>query len=186
MVRLRNALRHTWESDRPMSFRPLLGWATAWSFDRLRLWIEHGIRPETSRDQALVYSIARGALAFTWVYHGLFPKLLYQDAIELDLLRRIGTPPSRLTMALTFAGWAEILFALILIVLWNRSWPLWLTVLFMLTGIPVVAFNAPEYLTAAFNPLTLNLTLAALAIIAIIAGRDLPSATRCRRKPAES
>lgn len=32
-------------------FRPLLGWATAWSFDRLRLWIERGIPPEGSRDQ---------------------------------------------------------------------------------------------------------------------------------------
>src|SRR5277367_4423223 len=29
-------------------FRPLLGWATAWSFDRLRLWIEKGIDPAAS------------------------------------------------------------------------------------------------------------------------------------------
>lgn len=27
------------------AFRPLLGWATAWSFDRLRLWLEEGIEP---------------------------------------------------------------------------------------------------------------------------------------------
>ncbi|MFF4753520.1 hypothetical protein ACWD5R_09965 [Streptomyces sp. NPDC002514] len=26
--------------------RPLLAWATAWSFDRLRLWLERGITPE--------------------------------------------------------------------------------------------------------------------------------------------
>jgi hypothetical protein len=30
-------------------FRPLLGWATAWSFDRLRLWLEEGLPPERSR-----------------------------------------------------------------------------------------------------------------------------------------
>jgi hypothetical protein len=29
-------------------FRPLIGWATAWSFDRLRLWLERGIEPEAS------------------------------------------------------------------------------------------------------------------------------------------
>jgi hypothetical protein len=29
-------------------FRPLLGWATAWSFDRLRLWLEGGVTPETA------------------------------------------------------------------------------------------------------------------------------------------
>lgn len=32
-------------------FRPLIGWATAWSFDRLRLWLEAGVSPETSLRQ---------------------------------------------------------------------------------------------------------------------------------------
>jgi hypothetical protein len=32
--------------------RPLLGWATAWSFDRLRLWLERGITPR----RALVHT----------------------------------------------------------------------------------------------------------------------------------
>jgi hypothetical protein len=35
-------------------FRPLLGWATAWSFDCLRLWLEKGISPESSRDRSLI------------------------------------------------------------------------------------------------------------------------------------
>src|SRR5579872_4334919 len=39
-------------------FRPLIGWATAWSFDRLRLWIEEGIPPESSRDRALIYAVS--------------------------------------------------------------------------------------------------------------------------------
>src|SRR5438445_7240521 len=166
-------------------FRPLLGWATAWSFDRLRLWIEKGISPEASRDRALVYALSRGTMAFIWFYHGLVPKLLYHDKIELDLLSRIA-PPERLHTAATLAGVVEVAFALLFLVLWRRSWPLWLTVALMLVGIPVVAISAPEYLTAAFNPLTLNLSVAALALIAIIARRDLPSAARCRRKPEAS
>ncbi|MGH9421452.1 MAG: SRPBCC family protein, partial [Thermoanaerobaculia bacterium] len=28
-----------------ITFRPLMGWATAWSFDRLRLWLERSIDP---------------------------------------------------------------------------------------------------------------------------------------------
>ncbi|MDB5072949.1 MAG: hypothetical protein JWM87_4060, partial [Candidatus Eremiobacteraeota bacterium] len=35
-------------------FRPLLGWATAWSFDALRLWLERGIEPERSKRHALL------------------------------------------------------------------------------------------------------------------------------------
>ncbi|HEV2088750.1 MAG TPA: hypothetical protein VGR21_10600, partial [Cryptosporangiaceae bacterium] len=35
-------------------FRPMLGWMTAWSFDRLRLWVERGQPPEVSTRRALV------------------------------------------------------------------------------------------------------------------------------------
>ncbi|MET9545904.1 hypothetical protein ABZY36_11420 [Streptomyces sp. NPDC006627] len=38
--------------------RPLMGWATAWSFDRLRLWLERGITPE----RALVHAAAEVAV----------------------------------------------------------------------------------------------------------------------------
>ena len=164
-------------------FRPLLGWATAWSFDRLRLWIEEGIPPEASRDRALVYALARGTTAFIWFYHGLVPKLLYHDRAELDLLSRIGTAPQHLHAAATLAGAVEVLFAFLLIVFWRQSWLLWVTLVLMLVGIPVVAVSAPEYLSAAFNPVTLNLSLAVFATVALITRRDLPTAANCRRRP---
>jgi DoxX-like family len=165
-----------------LCFRPLLGWATAWSFDRLRLWIEDGISPESSRDRAAIYAVSRGTMAFIWLYHGLVPKLLYHDRIELDLLSRIA-PPQSLHTAATLAGVVEVSFAFLLVLLWRRTWPLWLTLVLMLAGIPVVAISAPEYLTAAFNPVTLNISLATLALVVIIARRDLPTASRCSRKP---
>lgn len=46
-----------------LAFRPLFGWATAWSFDRLRLWLERGIPPERSRNQALAELLARLVIA---------------------------------------------------------------------------------------------------------------------------
>ncbi|MFE3247111.1 hypothetical protein [Streptomyces sp. NPDC059209] len=39
--------------------RPLMGWATAWSFDRLRLWCEHGVSPARSLVHAVGESAAR-------------------------------------------------------------------------------------------------------------------------------
>lgn len=165
-------------------FRPLLGWATAWSFDRLRLWIEQGISPESSRDRALIYAVSRGMTAFIWFYHGLVPKLLYHNRIELDLLSRIA-PPQRLHAATTLAGVVEVCFAFLLVLLWRRTGPLWLTFVLMLVGIPVVAMTAPEYLSAAFNPVTLNLSLAGFSLIAIIARRNLATAATCRRTPEQ-
>ncbi|MEU3464475.1 hypothetical protein ABZ721_31555 [Streptomyces sp. NPDC006733] len=43
-------------------FRPLMGWATAWSFDRLRLWCERGIPPRAALARALGESALRLAL----------------------------------------------------------------------------------------------------------------------------
>jgi hypothetical protein len=40
-------------------FRPLMVWATRWSFDRLRLWLEHGLTPETTWQLWVVKTVAR-------------------------------------------------------------------------------------------------------------------------------
>ncbi|MGW3335877.1 hypothetical protein ACWDCL_00160 [Streptomyces sp. NPDC001009] len=51
-VRLRVRYDHRPRGGAPGAFadrllvRPLAGWAAAWSVDRLRLWLEHGITPE--------------------------------------------------------------------------------------------------------------------------------------------
>lgn len=43
-------------------FRPLMAWGTAWSFDRLRLWADHGVTPEVSAGLALLDGAGRLAL----------------------------------------------------------------------------------------------------------------------------
>lgn len=49
-------------------FRPLIGWATAFSFDRLRLWVEHGVNPAHSLRQTLVHLITRISLSTIIAY----------------------------------------------------------------------------------------------------------------------
>ena len=71
-------------------FRPIFGWATAWSFDRLRLWLEEAVVPEYSRDQALAHAAAVAGLAGVWLYQGLVPKLLRADSGEVAMWRGLG------------------------------------------------------------------------------------------------
>jgi uncharacterized membrane protein YphA (DoxX/SURF4 family) len=167
-------------------FRPLLGWATAWSFDRLRLWIEKGILPEASREKVLAYAISRLAIAFVWFYHGLVPKLVNRNADELKMLRDAGIAASELIRALSLLGYLEICFALILVIFWKSRWPLWFTIAAMFLAALGVAITSPNYLTAAFNPVTLNLAVAALAVVGLINGTCLPTASNCRRTSPES
>jgi hypothetical protein len=42
--------------------RPGMGWLTAWSFDRLRLWAETGLPPEVALRRTLVVTAARAAV----------------------------------------------------------------------------------------------------------------------------
>ena len=167
-------------------FRPLLGWATAWSFDRLRLWIEQDIPPEVSRDRTLISSLARLTIAFIWFYHGLVPKLLYRSPDELGMLSLAGIPASSVLSLTLLAGWLEICFALLFLVFWKARWPLWLTMIAMVAATLGVGITSPAYLHKAFDPLTFNLAVAVLAVCGLLAARDLPTAKRCLRRPPET
>ena len=58
------------------SFAPCLAWATAWSLDRLRLWLERGMSRRCRSPAAIVHALRRSTLALVFAYHGLVPKLL--------------------------------------------------------------------------------------------------------------
>lgn len=57
-------------------FRPLMGWATAWSFDRLRLWLERGVDPATALRRAAAHGIARAAMIGVLLYHAVVRTLV--------------------------------------------------------------------------------------------------------------
>jgi hypothetical protein len=164
-------------------FRPLIGWATAWSFDRLRLWLERGIEPAQAMRQAAVHAVSRIALAAIFAYQGVVPKLLTTNADELALLADAGVAAAIAPVALFALGALEVVFAATLLAVWDRRWPLWLCLVAMLLATADVALNSPRFLTAAFNPVSLNGAVAALAIIDALVVAGIPSAAACRRRP---
>ena len=159
-------------------FRPLMGWATAWSFDRLRIWTEDGIAPEISLRMSIIHAICRISLAGVWLWHGLVPKLLFHDADEQIMLAQAGVA----THWLPWLGGAEIIFGLLVVGLWRWRGMFLLQITMMLGALGAVAIKSPAYLSHAFNPVTLNLLVAVTAAVGWIASNNLPSATRCLRK----
>ena len=164
-------------------FRPLLGWATAWSFDRLRLWLEQGLDPALAMRQTLVHGIARVALALVFAYQGLVPKLLTRNADEITMLRSAGVAAGVTGIAATSIGLLEVGFAMVLLLAWHRRWPLYACLGSMLLATVVVGLSSPRFFEAAFNPATLNLSVACLAAIDLLVLGSLPSAARCLRRP---
>lgn len=62
--------------------RPLMGWATAWSFDRLRLWLERGITPERALFNWVAEVVCRGlVLGLVCTFFGLGPLAAYAPPV---------------------------------------------------------------------------------------------------------
>jgi hypothetical protein len=160
-------------------FRPWIGWATAWSFDRLRLWIDEGIAPAVSLRFARIHGVARTGIAFIWLWQGLVPKLLHRDADERAMMAAAGLPAELIPVI----GLIEIMFALAGLWLWRWRPYFALNIVAMIVAASAVAIRSPAYITAAFNPITLNAGVVFLSIAGYLAAPHIPSASRCRRSP---
>lgn len=158
-------------------FRPLISWATAWSFDRMRLWAEQEVSPEMSLLAASVHGIARLTLTFVWIWHGLVPKLLFRDPDEQTMLQQAGLSPHWLV----YVGSLEIALGIAVLLLWRQRWLFVVQTLLMAAALVSVAARSPAYLHHAFNPVTLNLLVIALALAGWLAWPAVPCAARCLR-----
>ncbi|HZT42683.1 MAG TPA: DoxX-like family protein [Chthonomonadaceae bacterium] len=166
-------------------FRPLLGWATAWSFDRLRLWLERNVDPTAALERSVLYGLARVTLACIWIYQGLFPKLLFHDTGEMVLLQHTRLFGGRETTVLNLIGLGEILFGCLLVWRWHSRFLLALNILILVLFGAGALWSQPSLFVAPFNPLTLTLAMASLSGIGLLSAHDLPSARSCRRRRPE-
>lgn len=167
-------------------FRPLMVWATAWSFDRLRLWLESDLAPEASMRQAVGHAVARLSLAIVWFYHGLVPKLLGPHPVERELsaaLLPAGLPVDQTIQAL---GAAEVGFGLLLLLAWHRRQLFPASAVLSLLLVGAGLFASPGLVAHPFSTAPLGVAMVGLAAIGYAASTDLPSARRCITDRAES
>jgi hypothetical protein len=107
------------------------------------------------------------------------PKLLLNQADERAMMAASHLP----TGLLPVMGLMEIAIAVCAILLWQSRSFFLLNILVMAAALANVAAMSPTYLVAAFNPVTLNLAMIALSVVGYIAAAEIPSASRCLRKP---
>lgn len=115
----------------------------------------------------LSYTVCRGTVVFTWLYHGLVPKLLYLHEDKLAMSMAAGLSQAGATQLAIFGGVLEIVMAIVVLVFWRQRWPLFLTVAAMIGLLVFVTLVHPILLGAAFNPLTTNLPIAVLALVSL-------------------
>ncbi|WP_341277755.1 DoxX-like family protein [Paenibacillus sp. FSL H8-0537] len=164
-------------------FRPLFGWATAWSFDVLKIWLEQHIPPAATIQRALIHYVSLALLAVLWLYQGIVPKLLYPETGELAQLQASGLFSGWEEQALVFLGLGEVALAIIWVV-FHRFSMIYCLQLTMLLLLPTIALaNSPELLQASYNPATITLPMIGLCFAAWRTFNGLPDASRGLRKP---
>ncbi|MGE7110123.1 DoxX-like family protein [Lysinibacillus sp. NPDC047702] len=70
-------------------FRPIMGWATALSFDVLKRWLEKGENPASQYRRFFLTTLISVLFCFVWLYHGLVPKIIVQHPTEVMLMEKI-------------------------------------------------------------------------------------------------
>ena len=118
-------------------------------------------------NQTLTLLLCRAALAFSWIYQGVVPKIVCQSKGEIDLMGHLIPVYQWACEAVVWIGAGEIVFGLLLLVAaW--TWVFWLNTAALIGLLLFVVLFEPTMFTLPFNPLTLNLSLIALSLIAII------------------
>ncbi|WP_054024707.1 DoxX-like family protein [Bacillus sp. FJAT-28004] len=163
-------------------FRPIFGWATAWSFDRLRIWLEEHIPPSVVAERALIHYLSICLIVLLWCYKGLVPKLLFPETGELAMMKQLGLFKGMELPMVHLVGICEMGFGVLIACFHRRKWIFIAHVLalFLLTT-PALLFH-PEVLTSPFNPITLSLPMIGLGLTAYLSRRHLPQARRCKRQ----
>ena len=118
-------------------------------------------------NQSPTLLLCRVALAFSWIYQGAVPKIVCQSRGEIDLLGHVIPVYQWVCEAILWIGAGEILFGfLLLFAAW--SWIFWLNIVTLIGLLLFVLLFEPTMYTLPFNPLTLNFSLIALSLIAVI------------------
>ena len=111
--------------------------------------------------------IARFIISFSWLYHGLMPKLIHIAPLELKMTASFGFNPEISTLITRAAGIGEIIFA-VLFFIFYRSILINILNIAALVGLMLfVAVLQPALLIEAFNPVTTNIALIAFSLVLI-------------------
>lgn len=109
--------------------------------------------------------IARLIIAFSWLYQGIFPKLVHIAPLEKLMTSSLGLSIELSYFVTKIAGAGEVIFGILFFVLY-RSKAIILINIIGLTGLlGFVAMMQPHLLIEAFNPVTTNIALIGFSFI---------------------
>ena len=109
--------------------------------------------------------IARYFIAFSWLYHGIFPKLVHVAPLEKIITGSFGLSDELSYLVTKSAGIGEVIFGLVFFFLYRNKSIVLLNIAALIGLLFFVALFQPLLLIEAFNPVTTNLALIGFSFI---------------------
>lgn len=164
-------------------FRPLIGWATALSFDVFKRWLEQGELPRSQYLRFFNTYLMTLFFAFLWFYQGLLPKIIGMHPEERAMVgKTLSLSENGTTLTVLIIGIVELIIGIGWLFYRQKRhlFMLQLIAFPLLTVAAVIAI--PTTALHPFNPVTFNLALIVLSIVGLYSSRDVPTARSCKRK----
>ena len=112
--------------------------------------------------------IARYIISFSWLYHGIFPKLIHIAPLEKLMTSSLGLSNELSYLVTKSAGVGEVIFG-VLFFLFYRNKAVVLLNIIGLSGLLIfVVVLQPQLLIEAFNPVTTNIALIGFSVILLL------------------
>ena len=118
-----------------------------------------------------IYKISRYSIAAIWFWHGLVPKLLFASSQEVEMNEKL-MPFLSERMALLGSGIAEVILGILYVTFYRERRFNYISIAFPTIATFTLIFTHSHFFTLAFNPFSINLALAVLAWINILAWKD--------------
>lgn len=112
--------------------------------------------------------IARFIISFSWLYHGIFPKLVHIAPLEKAMTASIGLSDELSYLVTKSAGVGEVIFGLVFFVLYRNKAIVLLNIVGLTGLLAFVALMQPHLLIEAFNPVTTNIALMGFSFILLL------------------
>lgn len=113
--------------------------------------------------------VARYILGLSWMYHGLFPKLLVIAPLEQAMTSSIGLNEELSYLVTKTAGVLELMMGIAIIVFYKNKNLILLNIFALVALLIFAAVQMPSILIEAFNPVTTNVALIGLSYILLLA-----------------
>lgn len=112
--------------------------------------------------------IARFIISFSWLYHGIFPKLIHIAPLEKLMTASLGFSNELSYFVTKSAGVGEVIFGIMFFVLYRNKIIVLLNIIGLTVLLVFVALLQPYLLIEAFNPVTTNIPLIGFSFILLI------------------